>query len=268
MATGIFIKNPGMLSNYFKVAIRNLLKYKAFSFINIFGLAVAMSVCMLIMLMLADQSRYDQFHEKKNRIYRILSESEGSRQPYATSPYPLAAALKNEYPIAEETTSLTPGVGGDVFYQQKAADMRGYFAEPSFFSVFSFKLAEGDEKSALSRPFSMVISREMAIQLFGTEIPIGKTVEFSNRQLPFPIENEGEGSSPVSWGAFTVTGVIDQSKYVSHLKFDVLVSSSTRQSLVAEKKIEDLSNTWDWYFRTYTFVLLDEGKNAEDLSAA
>lgn len=262
------INQYGMFKNYFKVGLRNILKYKVFSFINVFGLAVAMSVCMLIILMLADQYRYDQFHEKKDRIYRILSDQEGSKQPYATSPYPLAGALKAEYPVVEETTSLTPGIGGDVVYQQKFADMRGYFAEPSFFSIFSFDLDLGDKATALASPRSMVISREMAYQLFNDENPIGKTVEFSDRQLPFPQEVGGVGGAAVPWGSFTITGVIDESKYTSHLTFDVLVSSSTRASLVAEKKLDDLTNTWEWYFRTYTFVLLPEGKEASDLSTA
>jgi putative ABC transport system permease protein len=257
-----------MFSNYFKVGIRNILKYKTFSFINIFGLAVAMSVCMLIMLMLADQDRYDQFHEKKDRIYRILSDYEGSKQPYATSPYPLAAALKSDYSAIENVVNLTPGMGGDVMYLQKFAEMRGYFSDPSFFSVFSFELEQGDKASALSKPYSIVISSKIAQQLFGNDNPLGKVVEFSDRQLPFPQGSDGAGSLPVSWGSFIVTGVIDESKYVSHLKFDVLVSSSTRQSLIAEKKLDDLTNNWEWYFQTYTFVLLDEDKNTEDLSAA
>lgn len=262
------LNSTGMYKNYFKVGIRNILKYKVFSAINIFGLAVAMSVCMLIILMLADQNRYDQFHEKKDRTYRILSDYEGSRQPYATSPFPLASALKAEYPIVEETTNLTPGVGGDVMYQQKLADMRGYFAEPSFFNIFSFDLEKGDKATALSSPRSMIISSEIAYQLFNDEDPIGKTVEFADRQLPFPQDFDGVGSAAVPWGSFTITGVIDESRYVSHLKFDVLVSSSTRQSLVAEKKLDDLMDNWEWYFRTYTFALLQNGKNSDDLSTA
>src|SRR5688572_22418476 len=112
-----------MFKNYFKVGVRNILKYKVFSFINVFGLAVAMSVCMLIILMLADQYRYDNFHKKKDRIYRILSSAQNSNRSYATSPFPLAPALKSEYPIIEEYTVLSPEVGGDAIYQQRVADM-------------------------------------------------------------------------------------------------------------------------------------------------
>jgi putative ABC transport system permease protein len=85
---------------------------------------------------------------------------------------------------------------------------------------------------------------------------IGKTVEFSDRQLPFPQEFTGIGAPAVSWGSFTITGVIDETRYKSHLKFDVLVSSSTTQSLIAEKKLEDRTNSWEWYL-TYTYAMLE-----------
>lgn len=257
-----------MFFNYLKVGIRNILKYKMFSFINVFGLALAMSVCMLIILMLADQKRYDAFHEKKERVYRILSNAAGSRMSYATSAYPLASTLKAEYPIIEEATNLTPGVGGDVIYQQKLADMRGYFADPSFFNVFSFELEKGDKNSALTKPNSMVISNEIAYQLFNDEDPIGKIVQFADRGLSFPLEFDGVGSPAVQWGSFIITGVIDETKYKSHLKFDVLVSSSSRQTLIAEKKVEDMTNNWERYTHTYTYVLLNKEKPKEDLSVA
>ena len=262
------LNNYSMFENYFKVGIRNIIKYKAFSFINVFGLAVAMSICMLIILMLADQHRYDQFHEKKNRIYRILSSAQNARQPYATSPYPLASTLKSEYPIVEEATNLTPGVGGDATHQQRIVDMRGYFADPSFFRVFSFELERGDKNTALSVPNSMIISVAMAHQLFGDEDPLGKTIEFADRQLSFPQKFDGVGAPPVLWGSFTIAGVIDEKKYVSLLQFDVLVSSSSRQRLCAEKKLEDLGNNWEWFFRTYTFVLLKLNQNKADLQTS
>lgn len=257
-----------MLKNYFSVSWRNLLKYKVFSSINLFGLALAMSVCLLIILMLTDQSRYDRFHEKQNRIYRILSYAEGSRQPYATSPLPLASSLKEEYPIIEETTTLTPAVGGDAIYNNKIAEMRGYFASPSFFRVFSFQLDQGNASSALSEPNTVVISRELAYQLFGYESPIGKTLEFSDRQLPFPQEIEGLESPSVNWGLFTVTGVIDEAKCKSHLHFDALVSAATLLRLVQEKKIEDRIGDWEWYFKSYTYALLREDKSLSDLQIA
>lgn len=260
--------HSALFQNYVKVAIRNILKYKTFSAINVFGLAVAMAVCMLLILMLADQGRYDQFHDKKNRIYRILSSTAGGRQPYATSPFPLAKALKENYPVIEQATNLTPGIGGDAVYHQKLAEMRGYFAEPSFFEVFSFKLEKGNQRTALAQPNSAVISSELAYELFNDEDPLGKAIEFYDRALPFPQEHDDNGTAPVSWGSFTVTGVIDASKYKSHLKFDALVSASTLPLLYSENKVPDRTNDWEFYFRSYNYVLLQSGKAEGDLTAS
>jgi putative ABC transport system permease protein len=252
-----------MFQSYFKIGWRNIIKYKAFSAINVFGLALAMSVCMLIILMLADQRRYDAFHEKGDRIYRITLSSN-----YATTPHPLAAAIRTDYTVSEATTTLVPGPAGDAVYQDKLADMRGYFADPSFFTIFSFELEKGNRLTALQRPNTAVISQELASQLYGQEDPIGKTFDFSDRQLAFPQEVDGIGTTPVSWGTFTVTGVIDETKYKSHLKFDVLMSAASEASLIAEKKREDRTNVWDWFYQPYTYVLLKETKNADDLQTA
>jgi putative ABC transport system permease protein len=261
------LNSYGMIKSYFTIGWRNILKYKVFSFINIFGLAVSMSVVLLLVLMLADQHRYDQFHPKKDRVYRILSSTPTGRQAYATSPFPLATALR-EYPIIEQTTFLSPGVGGDVQHGQKLVEMKGYFTEPSFFKVFGFELVKGNTSTALTDPNSIVISSDLAYQLFGSEEPIGKAVEFSDRKLPFPVETDANGSSPVSWGSFTVTGVMDINLYKSHLKFDVLMSAASLPLLHSEKKLEDDSNDWENYFRTYTYVLLRKKNDANQLQSA
>jgi putative ABC transport system permease protein len=252
-----------MLANYFKVGFRNMLKYKAFSFINVFGLALAMSVGMLIILMLADQLRYDQFHVNKDRIYRI-----NSAPSYATTPFPLAKALKEEYSIIEETVNLTPGFAGDAAYENRFTEMKGYFTDPSFFKVLGFELEQGNKHNALVQPNSIVISKEMASALFRDENPLGKSLELADRKLSFPLEMDGNGAPAVSWGSFTVTGIFDETKYKSHLRFDVLMSSATLPILYQEKKVDDTSNSWDSYWRTYTFVLLKKGKTKEDLDVA
>src|SRR5882757_2794524 len=178
-----------MFLHYVKVGIRNILKYKVFSFINIFGLAAAMSICMLIMLMLADQKSHDQFNVKKDRTYRILCDGQGFRNPYATTPFPLSAALQTGFPAIETATHLTLGVGGDARYreaagtQEKSVEMRGYFADSSFFSVFSFELEKGDRATALIAPRTLVITHAMAQELFHGEDPVGKTVEWVDRGL-------------------------------------------------------------------------------------
>ena len=171
-----------MFRNYVKVGLRNILKYKVFSFINVFGLAVAMSVCMLIILMLVDQKGYDQFHTKKDRIYRIISEPQNAK--YATSPVPLANTLASDYTPVAAATHLIQGVGGDAIYDKNIAEMRGFFADTSFFQVFSYELEQGDKRTALASPNTMVITYALAQQLFPEENPLGKTIEFVDRGLP------------------------------------------------------------------------------------
>ncbi len=264
----IINNNFDMFRNYFKTGLRNILRYKVFSFINIFGLATALSVCMLIIMMLADQARYDRFNVKRDRIYRILTDTEGSKMPYATSPFPLADALKSGYPSIEESVNLRPGVGGEATFDGKSVAMGGYFTSPTFFRIFSFNLTEGNKNSALMKPRSVILSMKMSRKLFGDENPLGKTISFSDRQLSYPLNYDQVGAPPVSWGNFTITGVIDESRYKSHLGFDLLMSSSTLPILYADSLVNDQSNDWEDYYMTYTYVLMSPGKDQADLSSA
>ncbi|HTF17287.1 MAG TPA: ABC transporter permease [Chryseolinea sp.] len=256
-----------MFRNYLKVGIRNILKYKSFSFINVFGLALAMSVCMLIILMLADQMRYDQFHVDKERIYRILSDDSNSPFPYASSAVPLANVLSSDYPVVEESVHLIRGVGGDAIYREKTFEMRGFFTNPSFFQVFTFELEKGNNALALASPNSMVISQELAERMFKDEDPLGKTIEFADRGLHYLGGYRNE-PAPTPWGNFVITGVIKNTGDPSHLKFDVLVSSASLPLLTADKKVNDLSGNWENVYECFTYVLLTEGKSGNDLDNA
>lgn len=260
------INNYGMFKNYFKVGIRNILKYKMFSFINVFGLAVAMSVCMLIIMMLADQKSFDNFHSEKDRIYRILGTPVIGSWPYATVPVPLAETLEQEYPIVEEAVYLRRGVGGDASFNQKTVELKGYFTTSSFFDIFSFPLLEGEESSALSMPNSIVISQEKAYQLFNDKNPIGKQIKFEDRGLH--ILDIESGKPPVDWGTYTITGVIDLSAYKTHLTFDALVSSSTLPQLYTDSLITNVSENWEHYWAAYTYIKAKEGINQSQLEKA
>lgn len=254
-----------MFFNYIKVAFRNIVKYKAFSLINVFGLAVSMSVAMLIIVMVADQKRYDEFHEKKQRTYRILSKATDSPIPYASTAVPLAGTLRSDYPEIEEATHLVMGVGGEATYSEKTMEMRGFFTDPSFFKVFSFKLEKGSPNTALLAPNSMVLTDQMAKSLFYEDDPIGKSVEFVDRG--FHYLKIGKESPPVKWGSFTVTGIIDTDGYRSHLKFDVLVSSASLPVLYQELKMTDMRSDWENYSKSFTYATLHPAKEKEDLDA-
>ncbi|MCB0852371.1 MAG: ABC transporter permease, partial [Bacteroidetes bacterium] len=262
--------NYSMFRNYFKTGFRNILKYKAFSSINIFGLAVSMSVCMLIIMMLVNQKKYDRFHENKERVYRVLVQNNDFPIPNGTSQYPLASELKNNYPIVENTTQIIRKVGGDISYDQKILTIRGFFAEPSFFDVFSFELAFGNEKQALSAPNTMVISAPLAKKLFGSDDwqnAIGKTVSFTDLGL-LHLDIGGVNSEPVDWGDLVISGVLADLDYKSHLKFDVLMSVATRDRLIQERKITDLTDNWRNNSMVYNYVMLKEGKKEKDLAIA
>lgn len=261
------INTYGMFKNYFKVGIRNILKYKIFSFINVFGLAVAMSVCMLIILMLADQKSYDQFHADKERIYRVLgTPSEDSMVPYATIPQPLLKTLEEQYPIVEQTVNLRRGVGGDASYNQKTVEVKGYFSTSDFFEIFSFPLIKGDKRTALSSPNSIVLTKEIAYQLFNSENPIGKQITFEDRGLH--IMDIESGSPAVKWGTYTVTGIIDLDSYKTHLQLDGLISEATLEQLYKEELIGDVSKNWESYWSSYAYLKLKNNVSQGELENA
>lgn len=260
------INSYGMFKNYFKVGIRNILKYKLFSFINVFGLAVAMSVCMLIILMLADQKSYDQFHTDKERIHRLLGRPDGSPVPYATIPQPLAKTIEEEFPIIENVVNLRRGVGGDASFNQKTVEVKGYFTTSDFFDIFSFPLEKGDKRTALSSPNSIVLTKEKVYQLFNSENPIGKQITFEDRGLH--IMDVESGSPAVRWGTYTVTGVIDLNSYKTHLKFDGLVSESTLEQLYKKKHMSDVSEDWEYYWSSYAYLKLKNGVSQGELNNA
>lgn len=251
-----------MFRNYYKVGIRNILKYKAFSTINVLGLAMSMSLGMLIILMISDANSYDKFHENGDRVYRMIMKREGHSNPYATVPFPLAQTLKTDYPIVEDATAIRRGVGGDITFEDQYTQARGYFADEAFFHVLGFDLSSGNKNTALKNPNSIVISQDIAFELFGNEDPVGQSINFIDRKLNF---FDNEASAPVDWGQYEVTGVISNNDYKSHLEFDVLISSESLELLYKENKIGDLTSSWKDHFQTYSYAMLTEEANQEDL---
>ncbi|MEP7278528.1 MAG: ABC transporter permease [Bacteroidota bacterium] len=232
-----------MIKNYFKIAWRNLLKRKAFSFINIFGLSIGISVCFIILLFVLDELSYDRFNVHADRIVRVVFQASinGGKISEAIIMPPVAQALKNEYPEVEEATRLRRFPRPAVVYNNKhfkEAD----FAEvdPNFFTVFTILFLKGDAKTALLQPNGLVITDEMAHTYFGKEEPIGKTLLFYGKDL------------------FTVTGVIEKIPANSHFHFDML---GTLTGLDEAKE-----STWmDSNF--YTYLLLKKGTDYKKLEA-
>ena len=256
-----------MFQNYLKIALRNLFRNKVFSLINIIGLAVSMSVCLLIINLIADQKNYDQFHVNKDRIYRVMTHGKnGNEFQTASSALPLAQKLKKEFTGIELTASLVRNIGGDVVYDEKFASGGGYFADGELFKILDFKLSKGDINTALQKPFSLVISEEMASQLFDNQEAIGKFVKFNDKGIN-PSGPE-KGNRETEYGTFTITGILAKNAGKTHLPFKLLASLSTLPILGNDKKIDFKTNDWDNVWTSYTYVLMEKNKNQEDLQTA
>jgi len=253
-----------MLANYLKVGLRNILKHKSFSFINVFGLAAAMSVCMLIMLIIADQNSYDRWQTNIDRTYRIQTSSKnGNGRQTASSALPLAQRLKHDFAGIEAAAALARNIGGDLVYKDKIASGGGYFADGELFKVMDFKLEQGDARTALDKPFSLVISTDLAKQLFPNDDPIGKAIKFNHTGInPAGVET---GNMETSYGQFMITGVLKPNPGKTTLPFKLLASLSTLTPLTRDTILSYPPNNWSNVWNNYTYVLLEKGRSKAQL---
>lgn len=180
-----------MLKNYLKIAFRNLSKYKFISFINLFGLTVGLTCCLLILTYILHETSYDRYNTKADRIWRVtrsFNNKEGivSLHLGAVAP-PFGPLLKNDFPDIEQVSRILPTGTSTFHYDDKIFNEKdGYFAENNIFSIFDINITEGDRHTALADPYSMMITREMARKYFGDADPINKMVRLDN-QINFKI---------------------------------------------------------------------------------
>lgn len=232
-----------MFKNYLKTAWRNLTRNRTFGFINIFGLAVSMSVCLLIILIINDQNSYDDFISNHGRVYRIHTQSKaGDFKLTASSAFPLADELRS-YSSVEASAALFRNLGGDLFYKDKTASGGGYFADDNLFKVLDYKLKEGNVKTALSQPRSLVISEEIARLLFDNEDAMGKVVTLNHTGIN-PGGNES-GSKETTYGQFIITGVLQNNPGKTSLPFKMLASLSTVNGLTKDSVLQSAPNDWN-----------------------
>jgi len=229
---------PGLVASYFKVAFRKIKRQKGYSFINISGLAIGLSCFILIGLWVKDELSFDRFHQKKDRIYRLLNRmSDGQSSSSVT--YALGPALKEGYFEVEESCRVWPWSGSLVKYQNKSFEEDNiYLADPSFFKIFSFPLVKGTPESALADKYSVVLTEETAHKYFGNEDPIGKVLHVTQYEADF-----------------RVTGVIENIPLNSHLRFDLMA----RVDFLGEDR---LARWEEWVAPSY--VLLRPGVSPTD----
>ena len=164
-----------MLNSYIKIAWRNIKRHKAYSMINIIGMALGMACCILIFLWIQDEMSWDRFHGNGQNIYLVTQKQyDGHLTP--VTPVPLASHLKNEYPEVRNATRFMS------YYKLQLKSGDSIFAEepvlvdPSFFQIFTYDFIQGHPETALSVSNSMVITEELAAKLFDRENPLGKTI--------------------------------------------------------------------------------------------
>jgi putative ABC transport system permease protein len=240
-----------MLQNYFKTALRSLLKNKSFTLINVSGLALGITCVFLILQYLKKETGFDTFHNQAESIYRITWENDN---PQTRTPHPMAQAMVHDFPEVENAVSLTPlwgpGLTRETFSIRNPEknvqyDETGILAvDTTFFKVFTFPLVKGNVDKVLKKMGGILISEKAASKYFGDTDPIGKYLSINDDKV-----------------LIEVVGVFRDVPELSHFHFDFLVS------YVLEKALEDPNSkffTWS-DFGHYNYVKLKPGTDAKNL---
>ena len=233
-----------MLKNYLKIAFRSLWKYKTNSFVSITGLAIGVGCFLLLATYVLHELRYDRFHENTDRIVRVnLFYKSGDSEPVnvAVTPTAVAPLFSREFKEVESAVRLyaygvVPVQSGDKMFNEKNI----VFADSTFFGIFSFPFVEGDRKTALSQPNSVVVDEATAKKYFGSESAIGKSLKINDKLT------------------MQVTGVVANVPSYSHIKFNFLCSYST----LSRSKTESFDSAND-----YTYLLLQPNANIKTLQS-
>ncbi|MCX6236200.1 MAG: ABC transporter permease [Bacteroidia bacterium] len=196
-----------MIKNYFKIAIRNILKKNVYSLINIFGLAVGITASILIALWVQDELNFDKFNKHTDSTYRIIAQGPNFRAPMI--PAPLLPKIRDELPVVENGANVVK-IPDMVFKYNNMSftEKSGIIADSSLFSILSFPFLQGQLKTAFSDPTNIIVTEQMAHKYFGDEEPIGKTL-YLNGSLPLK-----------------VSGILMNVPHNSHLQFDYVLPSS------------------------------------------
>lgn len=235
----------GMFNNYLKVGIRNSARHKVFSIINIAGLAVGITCCLLIFLYVNDELSHDKYHTRYDDIYRVThsyqnSSAEAGERPPAPEEYqvwgnaPVGPALLEYFPGVEKVFQFTSPNTFLFQYENKKFQEEGVvFADSTAFEVFSWKMIHGDKKHALEGPNKIVLTQSMAQRYFSDDNPVGQTIKVGERF------------------SYLVSGVMEDIPDNSHFSFDAMVSMATFRNIRPR-----IFGSWD-YVDFYTYFILN-----------
>jgi len=234
-----------MWIHHLKVTIRNIIRHKGYSFLNIFGLAAGMACCILIGLWVLDELNYDRFHKNVSSICRVESNQEfnGRTLHIYWTPHPLGPALKAEIPEIVDSTRAQNLRAQLIRYKDKSFEEYDIWSvDPSFLKIFTFPMIRGNPENALSGTSSLVMTERLATKFFGDENPIGKVINVAQS------------------ADFTVTGILKDIPTNSSLQFDVLIPY---------KYLDSVGRTDDNFTnnQTYTWIQLHSSVSSEEVSA-
>ena len=242
-----------MIKNYLKIAWRNLRKNKVYSFINLSGLTIGLTCCFIITLYLVNEVSYDRYHKNAENIYRVErtflnEESKSVSLALGAVAPPVGPLLKGDFNEIKAITTLLPVGDGTIQYEDKIfKEDELYFAEENLFDLFDINLISGDIKSALSEPYSILLTEEMARKYFGNESPVNKMIKINQQLL------------------FKVTGVYESLPQNTHWHPNVLLSfSSLKDTLIYGE--EKLRTNWGNNM-FYSYLMLPEHYDAKKLEA-
>jgi putative ABC transport system permease protein len=247
-----------VLKNYLKIAFRNLRKSKLFSFINVFGLSVGLTCCMLLLMYILSEVSFDKHQEHANELYLVRSENvrfTGEKMDNPRAPAPYAAALKQEFPEVVQVTrawmnflenkTLLKVVDSEKTIKS-VFETKGCHADSTFFDMFTYEFLEGDRRTALNDPHSVVLSQDVAIKLFGDDSALDKTINIGG--------TDGKGEN------FKVTGVYKDESARSH--FDARFFMPTMSGWVGDYLRQgNLDFTNNNMF--YTYIRVKPGTDPE-----
>lgn len=242
-----------MFKNYFKTSLRSIARNKLFSAINIIGLAVSMSVCLLAISFLVEIDSYDRFHEDADQIYRVKNSYQFLQEDpsYFASTSILAGKLiQEQVPGIKASVIMRRGFSGDAKMGDHIVPVSGIHTTENFFEVFSFELLRGNPETALSEPHSIVLTDETAEKLFKGQDPMGQTFQVGNEETPYQ-----------------VTGVMKKPPHHSHLRFQSLVSFATYEEKRKENPEETYWISWSNMWANYVYMKLEDGTSQEDIEA-
>jgi putative ABC transport system permease protein len=237
-----------MIKNYLTTAFRALRKNKTFTVINILGLVIGISFSCMLYMYVKNELSHDRFHEKSDRIYRVLTVDKRRPQDertYGVTSSPVGSALVNNYPEVTDMVRLFRFTGQVLFEinGENFQERNWFTADANFFDVFDFEFIHGDKATALKEPFSLVMTETAARKYFGNDNPVGKLIE------------------KTLFGPVQVTGMIKDHPDNSHLKFDLLFSA-----VRTDDAWRNHLNDWQ-SFDAFTYIVLEEGQSIESVKA-